>query len=210
MNIINKVTLRHLKKNKRRTLVTIIGVIISVSMLTAVATLAVSFMALLQKQEIADGGEWHVLYKNVDEEQLEAIQEDKNTKSIALSRDVGYSYLEGGQNDSKPYLFLKEYNDARFKQFPIELIEGKIPTNENELLISEHIATNGNVEYEVGDDISLAVGERVFDHEEFNEDQIDQSYPLQPDDISETIENEVEKNFTIVGIMKRPTWEPMS
>lgn len=49
MNIMNKLTLRNLKENKRRTLVTIIGVIISVSMLTAVATLGVSFIDLLKE-----------------------------------------------------------------------------------------------------------------------------------------------------------------
>lgn len=43
MNIVNKLTIRHLKQNKRRTLVTIIGVIISVAMVTAVATLGFSF-----------------------------------------------------------------------------------------------------------------------------------------------------------------------
>src|SRR5690625_3270536 len=102
MNIVNKLTLRHLKQNKRRTLVTVIGVVISVAMLTAVATLAVSFMALLQKQTIADEGEWHVLYKNVNEKQLKSIQEDKNTKSVVLSRDVGYADLEGSENESKP------------------------------------------------------------------------------------------------------------
>ena len=50
MNIINKVTLRHLKENKRRSLVTIIGVIISVAMITAVATLGVSFLDLMIRQ----------------------------------------------------------------------------------------------------------------------------------------------------------------
>ena len=35
MNIINKLTLRHLKENKKRTVVTIIGIIISVAMITA-------------------------------------------------------------------------------------------------------------------------------------------------------------------------------
>src|SRR5690625_933658 len=118
MNIVNKLTLRHIKKNKRRTMVTIIGVIISVAMLTAVATLAVSFLTLLQKQEIADGGEWHVLYKDVNEEQLKTIQEDKNTESVVLSRDVGYADLAGSENESKPYLFVKEYNEAGFNQFP--------------------------------------------------------------------------------------------
>ena len=151
MNIVNKLTLRHLKQNKRRTLVTVIGVIISVAMLTAVATLAVSFMSLLQKQQIANEGEWHVLYKDVNEEQLKSIQTDKNTKSVVLSRDVGYANLEGSKNYYKPYLFFKEYNDAGFKQFPISLVEGKIPTEENELLISEHILANAKVELEIGD-----------------------------------------------------------
>src|SRR5690625_819777 len=210
MNIVNKLTLRHLKENKRRTLVTMIGVIISVAMLTAVATLAISFMTLLQKQEIADSGEWHVLYKDVNEEQLQTIQSDKNTKSIFLSRDVGYSHLEAGQNEHKPYLFLKEYNEAGIEQFTNELIEGKMPGSENELLISEHIARNGKVEYEIGDQISLAVGERVFDDEAFEEDVIDQSYPFQTGDTTEKIEGKVERDFTIVGVMKRPTWEPIS
>ena len=53
MNIINKVTLRHLKENKRRSLVTIIGVIISVAMITAVATLGVSFLDLMIQTAIS-------------------------------------------------------------------------------------------------------------------------------------------------------------
>lgn len=40
MNIVNRLTVRHMKHNKKRTLVTIIGVMISVAMVTAVSTLA--------------------------------------------------------------------------------------------------------------------------------------------------------------------------
>ena len=75
MNIINKVTLRHLKENKRRTLVTIIGVIISVAMITAVATLGVSFLDLMIRQHIISNGEWHVQYKNVNANQIEVIKQ---------------------------------------------------------------------------------------------------------------------------------------
>lgn len=95
MNIVNRLTLRHLKKNKKRTLVTIIGVIISVAMVTAVTTLGVSFMDLFQRQTIAQGGEWHVLYKDVNKGQLEAVEKDENTKSLVISRDRGYALLEG-------------------------------------------------------------------------------------------------------------------
>src|SRR5690625_7594447 len=92
---------------------------------------------ILQKHEIEDEGERHDLYNDVNEEQLKTIQEDENTKSVVLSRDVGYADLAGSENKSKPYLFIKEYNEAGFNQFPIELIEGKIPTKENELRSEE-------------------------------------------------------------------------
>ena len=85
-------------QNKRRTLVTIIGVIISVAMVTAVTTLGVSFMDLLQRLTIARDGEWHVLYRDVNQEQLQAIKNDENTKTLVLSRDLGYASLEGNQN----------------------------------------------------------------------------------------------------------------
>lgn len=211
MNIINKLTLRHLKENKRRTLVTIIGVVISVAMLTAVATLAVSFIDLAQKQHIGKEGEWHALYKNVNEKQLEDIRADKNTKDVILSNDLGYAYLEGSQNKYKPYLFLKQYNKEGFDHFPITLTEGKMPTIENELLISEHILTNGKVNLKVGDKITLDVGERVRLGEPLNDYALNQSVGLETNDekVIEEIQNTTEMEYTIVGIIERPDWERM-
>ena len=210
MNIIHKLTLRHLKENKRRTLVTIIGVIISVAMLTAVSTLTVSFMSLLQQQEMSSTGEWHVLYRNVNQEQLAEIHADENTKSIILSRDEGYAYLTGGENDFKPYLFVREYNEQGFEKFPIELIEGKLPTNKDELLISAHIETNGKIGYEIGESITLEIGERTVAN---NNEFLDQSRPLRTaeDDVNvEKLSDQQTRQFTIVGVMERPTWEPIS
>lgn len=210
MNIINKLTLRHLKENKRRTLVTIIGVVISVAMLTAVSTLGVSFMSLLQQQEIADNGEWHALYRDVNEEQLATIHADENTESIILSKDAGYAHLEESENNYKPYLFVREYNEAGFEKFPIELIEGKMPANENELVISKHIETNAGVEYEIGDTLTLEVGERVVAK---NDAYLDQTRPLRTteDDVNvETLSDQQTKEFTIVGVMERPSWEPIT
>ncbi|EKN69807.1 hypothetical protein BABA_08446 [Neobacillus bataviensis LMG 21833] len=208
MNIVNKLTVRHLKHNKRRSLVTIIGVIISVAMVTAVATLGVSFMDLMQRQTIASEGEWHVLYKDVNKEQLKAIKNDGETKKVVLSRDLGYALLEGGQNESKPYLFVKEYNAQGFKQFPIELSSGRLPKASNEVVLSEHIATNAKVEYKIGDQITLEVGQRtmlgVTDH------IFEQQDPLQIENekISESLINKKTASYRVVGVIKRPTWEP--
>ncbi|MFZ7942932.1 ABC transporter permease [Neobacillus sp. 19] len=208
MNIVNKLTVRHLKQNKRRSLVTIIGVIISVAMVTAVATLGVSFMDLMQRQTIASEGEWHVLYKDVNNEQLNAIKNDKETKKVVLSRDRGYALLEGGQNESKPYLFVKEYNAQGFKQFPIELSSGRLPKASNEVVLSEHIATNGKVEYKIGDHLTLEVGQRMMP--DITDHVFEQRDPVQIYDekTSESLTNKTTVSYTVVGFIKRPTWEP--
>jgi len=209
MNIVNKLTIRHLKQNKRRTLVTMIGVIISVAMVAAVATLGVSFLDLMKKQSIADDGEWHVLYKTVNKDQLEAIQKDEETKSVVITRDRGYAPLAGAQNANKPYLFIKEYNDQGFEQFPIELREGRFPQAEDEVVLSEEIASNAKVEYKIGDRLTLEVGQRIYKNSLGEEQLLDQYIGLRKDNEStdEILKNKITASYTVVGFIKRPTWE---
>lgn len=206
MNIVNKLTLRQLKQNKRRTLVTIIGVIISVAMITAVATIAVSFMGLFQRQTIADEGEWHVLYKDVNKGQLEAVKNDEATKTVVISRDFGYAPLEGSQNDNKPYLFIKEYSASGFEQFPIELSQGRLPQAADEVIISDHILSNAKVDYEIGDTLTLDVGDRVSEDGSQLLTQVDRLRTQDED--TETFTVKQTASYTIVGMIKRPVWEP--
>lgn len=208
MNIVNKLTLRMLKENKRRTLVTIIGVIISVAMVTAVTTLFTSFMNLLQKEAVADNGNWHVLYKNVTKEQLYEIKNDEETDTVFISRDVGYAELERGQNPSKPYLHVKEFDSTAFEQFSIELIEGRLPKTPNEVVISQQIIDDGGVPLEIGQTITLQVGDRYYKVDD-DEGITNNSFSLvyNGDELAETIINTVEKEYKIVGIINAPNWE---
>ncbi|AYA74474.1 ABC transporter permease [Bacillus sp. Y1] len=210
MNIVNKLTIRHLKKNKRRTLVTIIGVIISVAMVTAVTTLGASFLDLLKRQAISMDGEWHVVYKDVNKEQIEAIQDDEETKKLVLSSDLGYAPLEGSQNEYKPYLFVKAFSSEGFKQFPVTLSEGRLPENENEIVISDSIELNGKVSLKIGDQLTLPVGNRIFIDESGTKVEYDQQTSLQmtEGEISEELQNQVTRDYTVVGVMKRVSWEP--
>ncbi|GGH21762.1 FtsX-like permease family protein [Paenibacillus segetis] len=210
MNIVNKLTIRHLKQNKRRTLVTIIGVIISVAMVTAVATLGISFMGLMQRQTIATEGEWHVLYKNVNKNQLGTIKNDDDTKALIISRDLGYSPLKEGQNENKPYLYIKEYNAHGFKQFPVKLNKGRLPQAADEVVISEEVANNAKVNYKIGDTLTLDIGERLGNDGEGNEVELTQINQLQTDDgkITENLRKKKSATYTVVGFIERPTWEP--
>jgi putative ABC transport system permease protein len=210
MNIVNKLTLRSLKQNKRRTLVTIMGVIISVAMITAVATLTVSFLEMMKKQTIAEDGNWHVAYSNVNETQLEAIKKDTATKTVVTSRDVGYAHLEGSQNQNKPYLFIKQFNEAGFEHFPIKLIEGRLPAAPNEIVISEQIAANAKVELPIGSTLSLEVGQRMNVETIEGIEPYDQQYSLMKDagKLEEKLVIDGQRNYTIVGVIERPNWEP--
>lgn len=206
MNIVQKVTIRHLKENKRRTLVTMIGVIISVAMITAVTTLGYSFLDLMVRQHIAKHGEWHVLYKDINKNQIKAIEEDSETKTMILSSN-GYSDLKESENEDKPYLFFQNYNDAGLKQFPMKVVEGRLPRAENEIAISETIINNGKVDFKIGDERTVDIGER---YSTVTQKELTQTDFLQQDEdgvIEELRINET-KTVTIVGMIERPAWEP--
>jgi len=206
MNIINKVTIRHLKENKRRSLVTIIGVIISVAMITAVATLGVSFLDLMIRQDINSNGEWHVRYKDVTADQVKAIEQDSDTKKLSLTSDA-YALLEGSNNDNKPYLYFKNYNKTGMEQFPIEVSDGRLPENENEIAISETIESNAQVNYKIGDQLTVDLGERLHKTEG---SKLTQTHSLER--LDETVNEELNitetKTVTVVGVIERPDWEP--
>jgi putative ABC transport system permease protein len=206
MNIINKVTIRHLKQNKRRSLVTIIGVIISVAMITAVATLGISFLDLMIRQEITRNGEWHVQYKNVSEDQIKAIEKDEETKKLVLSSD-GYSALEGFDNESKRYLFFQNYNQAGMEQFPIQISKGRLPKNEKEVAISEELLTNEKIGYQIGDQLTVEIGERLKKTDGKTLTQND-FLEWEEDTLNEELNIQETKTVTIVGTIERPSWEP--
>ena len=206
MKIINRLTLRCLQLNKRRTLVTVIGVILSVTMLGAVSIGLTSFTDLMRRHTITSTGEWHVRYEGVNKKQIDAIRQDFNTKELLLSEDIGFSPLKGSQNEYKPYLFLSGLSRDALEKLPIHLLEGRLPQNENEVVISS----------QVGDVIDLHLGKRVWTDEEveFGKNGLDNTTLFQIDEetgnIKERLESIREKQVTVVGICERTGLEDYS
>ncbi len=212
MNIVNKLTLRQLRMNKKRTLVTIMGTIISAAMITAVATLGLSFMDMMQRQSISQYGEWHATYNNVNKKQLASIQSNSKVKTTIINREPGYGYLKGGQNKNKPYLYIMEYSKEGFEKLPIKLVKGRLPEKPDDIVLNEEIITNAKVNYSIGDKIDLNLGQRQStskDKEEANKEPMLQRSPLQweNDSVTEKLTENMKKSYTIVGFIKRPVWE---
>ena len=216
MKIINRLTLRCLQLNKRRTLVTVIGVILSVTMLGAVSIGLTSFTDLMRRHTITSTGVWHVRYEGVNKKQIDAIRQDFNTRELLLSEDIGFSPLKGSQNEYKPYLFLSGLSQSALEKLPIHLLEGRLPQNENEVVISSHIKTNGGVDYQVGDVLDLDLGKRVWTDEEveFGKNGLDNTTLFQIDEetgaAKERLEHLREKRVTVVGICERTGLEDYS
>ena len=161
MNIFHKVTLQSMKKSRTRTIVTVIGVILSAAMITAVTTFSVSLLNYMIKGATVKYGGWHVEFLDVDSSFAEARARDAGVAGTAISENIGYAELKGGKNPNKPYLFIAGFSKEAFDTVPVELVSGRLPENSGEILVPAHVAANGGVTYAVGDTLSLAIGSRM-------------------------------------------------
>ena len=212
MNIINQFTLRTLMKNKVRTLVTIIGIALSAAMFTAVTSSVVSFQNYLIRVEIAVDGAWEGRLEGCSASSAEIIKKDEEIKSYTQVANFGYAVADGCKNENKPYLFIagigKDFTDFT----PVSLIEGRLPENNEEIVLPNHLKLNGGVDFAVGDTYTLQVGKRVYADGKFKGETVGgQSIPFQSEEEGgETIADAISKSYTVVGICEWPPYEPYS
>ncbi len=212
MNILNKLTIRSLLLNKKRTLVTIIGIILSCALICGVTTLVTSFQSALYAEAQYTHGNYHTEFQNVPVEDQKYFKNHVGIEKIMLTQDIGYAKLENSENEYKPYVYLMEFDDEALNNLAVHLVEGRLPENENEIVISQHIITDGGVKLSVGQKITLDVGKRMDSGHE-----LDQGNPynsLKDEDetgeVTEYIDTLFTKEYTIVGIMERPNFESYS
>lgn len=201
MNILSKVTLKNLKKNKTRTVVTIIGIILSVSMFTAVTTLISSMQNYLVETVKQTEGAYQASAENVKPKVLEKMDNSDDFEGYASLRNFGYAKVNS-KNEYKPYLFVGGINKDFTKYLNINMIKGKMPQKTNEIILPEHLKTNGKVEYKIGSIITLDIGERKLDDIKLSQNEM---Y-----DEEEKLINTSKKTFTVVGFYERPTFEDYS
>lgn len=196
MNVLHKYTITNLLMNKKRTIVTIIGIILSCSLICGVTTLVSSFQGSMADFAKKEYGNYHISMENPTQEIL------NKTKLTFYQKNVGYSKLSGSQNIYKPYLFIEELDAKAFENLPLELVEGRLPQNEDEVVISQHIISNGHVDFKVGDILNLEVGQRYYEDAKLNQQN--------PFITEETFKKEFEKRYEIVGVVKRSNVEDYS
>ena len=204
MNILAKVTRKTLLKNKVRTLVTIVGILLSAAMITAVTVSVSSFQRYLQDLMVAYEGKWHVAFFNVDAEGRRDLEADERTDSAAWAQ-VNWAVVREDPDDEDedtPILCAILGADAAFMdRMPVSLSSGRLPENPHEIVLP--LTTLGSQTTHLGDTVTLDLGDRVVDGQTLGFG----AGPLLSD---ETLRVRETKTFTVVGYLDNTRFDQSS
>lgn len=199
MNLMKKLTLKNLKLNRKRTIVTIVGIILATALLSALVTLVSSFQYSMIEYQKQKGGDFHVKFSGVKMSELSEFKNNRNIESTFETMGMGFAKLNGCKNEDKPYAYVMATDEAGFEKGCFNLIEGRMAKNEDEIVIPRHLKTNGRIDIKVGDEITLDVGKR---YDSNTESVIGENCAYEHE--AETLTGTVTKRYKVVGIMERP------
>ena len=199
MNLMKTLTLKNLKLNRKRTIVTIVGIILATALLSALVTLVSSFQYSMIEYQKQKGGDFHVKFSNVKMSELSEFKNNRNIESTFETMEMGFAKLNGCKNEDKPYAYVMATDEAGFEKGCFNLIEGRMAKNEDEIVIPRHLKTNGRIDIKVGDEITLDIGKR---YDSSTESVISENCAYEHE--AETLTDTVTKRYKVVGIMERP------
>lgn len=200
MSIFRKYTRESLKKNRTRTIVTIIGIILSMTLFTAVIEGANSGIVYMRDMVKEMEGSYHGFVSNLNQEQLEKLKNNSDIDKVAYLDDQGVAIFNS-ENPEKPYIRIAGMSENLEKLVSVKLKQGRMPENENEIIIPDNILTNGGMSFSEGEEIELALGTREADGEIINPDM------AKRENVEETLVNTVSKKYKIVGVYNRLSYE---
>lgn len=199
MNLMKTLTLKNLKLNRKRTIVTIVGIILATALLSALVTLVSSFQYSMIEYQKQKGGDFHVKFSGVKMSELSEFKNNRNIESTFETMGMGFAKLNGCKNEDKPYAYVMATDEAGFERGCFNLIEGRMAKNEDEIVIPRHLKTNGRIDIKVGDEITLDIGKR---YDSNTESVISENIAYEHE--AETLADTVTKQYKVVGIMERP------
>ena len=163
MNILNELTVKSLKKNKRRTVLTIFGILLSVALITAITTFVSSMQGSLVDFAKKNSGNYHILVENVPKDkQKYLLHNEKAEKKIVIqtignAKPLSLQYEEGVNEENATKIKVRAVKKENFSDLGMILQSGKFPQSENEIVIPEHFRGDYTTKIRVGDKLKLNI-----------------------------------------------------
>lgn len=203
MKLLNKLTLKNLRLNKVRTIVTIVGIMLSAALITVV-----SGMALSGRQTMIDGqtewsGNYDVALDIIDTAKIDKIRQNRNVENAFYKERLGFSKATVADNAEYGYAVTAISENAFDGCFKLRLEKGSFPTNSNEAVVTGAFKNTDGKDVKVGDKITLELGVlKGTDGKILGESEL---LDLSPKRFKESkITDKKQKTYTITGIIENP------
>ena len=147
MDVLNKLTIRHLKLNKRRTLVTIIGIMLSCALMLGIGLLISSARESAIESVKKYSGDQHAYVLDLSSDEYSKLLKNDKIDKIEYSSYLGFSEYE--YRDSEYTLAFVAASESYFEH--LTLLDGRMPKNENEILIPKAL----NEKYKLGSNMNI-------------------------------------------------------
>jgi len=205
MNIFNKVTLKTLAKNRTRTIVTIVGIMLSTSLITAVTTFTSSMQNCLLENAIEYYGDWYGAIHSVGENEVDELKSNDKITQVASNQNIGYSLLKDCKNENKPYLYIIGIDNTFKNTMAVHITSGRLPENSSEIILSDYLLDNGGVKNNLEDTLELEIGQRSLDGKILDQDSACMN--KEGGSNNEEFNIKEKRTYTVVGFYERPAYE---
>lgn len=146
MGINAKIAKKYLIKNKKRTITSIIGIIIVTILLCSILLLLNIYQEYMVKGE-RNISNWEASFKNISYEKACVLQQLSDIKEVSIIQRVGISKENYILDSSfgEAHIYLIAYDKNAMNNLELELIEGRLPKNENEIVVSQTFMNIGDI-----------------------------------------------------------------
>lgn len=161
--IIHQVTRRYMAQTPRRTVVSLLGIALMVTLMTCVFVGKDTALGYLTDVSEASYGKWHYAVSGIDRAHLENLRQLPFVRDTALSENQQYTLFPQSGRADHPYLNLRRYSDNAFDWMNIQLTQGRLPEREGEVILSNAALADG-AQVAIGDQITVEAFRRYLEN----------------------------------------------
>lgn len=185
MDILKQLMFKHMVMNKKRTIVMIVGIVLSISLIIMILSLTVSFKSSIIDYLERTKGNYHYMFRNVPSGDINKFDRNVAIDSyfITRERNIGIKILE--------------IDKQGLNNLPIVISEGRMVSDYSEILISKYLR-DSNSGYQIGNIIN---GYLIVGVMEWNDEEIDGITLLNQVDRNEKVDLYVK--YTEYGLKNR-------
>lgn len=161
MNILKTYIKKYLKENKYRTALSIASIALAAAMIFSLTTIMTSIYVSINESLVRSTGNYHAVFTDVSDNFESYLDLNMKIEDEMKVQHYGVSYLSDSMNKQKEYLRLMGFSPSAMQNLDINLLEGRLPRNSNEIIVSQSLQYEGKIKMVTGLQVVLNLGERV-------------------------------------------------